>query len=256
MDDQDPTQAEKQQAAMLAIHTQQRLSRLVAGTLGQMAGIVLQLRSHERWMEHHDDVTKHIGSDLIESVVATYGGFIEGLDRFESQMEETRNDDESTAVMSRFRVALERYPYLDRLDGIGARYLGAFQNDPLARFILTNLGELLGSTITESIPAMIGLLQGSMAARRVGIIELDGTIVGCLRDAHHDGMERVAREAVAELFERACPELDRTAIMETRRFNYLVAEGSQPSQAAQMTRERFQDRVARILERCRDEPDS
>ena len=244
----DPRQDPKLQALYQKIvRSQQIAGAALASVFTSVGSMLIQLRSHERGVEGHDDITPHIKEALLACVTDNHMELLSVLTGAEDEFEKARPE-QFVELGQRWTDRLGQIPYSDKLDEIGARYIKAFPNDPLAQFLLGSMGDLIGDGITNMLPTIVNLILVGVEGRQARIVDSQqGCVLDQIEQSARANLKAIAYSAVDHLFEQACPVLDNLASQETARFRYLVAEGTSQLDAAIQVRSEFKDKITRAL---------
>jgi len=222
---------------------QQMATHAVASIFAAAGSFLIQLRSHERGVEDHDDISAHIKSEISTCLVDNHMALLTALAGAEAEFERAAPD-RVVEIGQKWTDRLGEIPYSDNLDAIGAKYIKAFPNDSMAQFLLESTGDTIGAAITGALPAIVNLLAVGVEGRRAKVIDsMFGSTL--------DHMEQVASAHIHELvsvsidfmFEQVDDTLDQLAFQETKRFYYLVSEGSSKLDAACQVRAEFKDEI-------------
>lgn len=236
----DPEQLKKiLTAATRLMQVHGRSMEAIASVAMQTAGGMVQLRSHERGIELHDDVTDQIKKELLDIIRKTYTAFA-------LELQAPLDPDDGAGLTARLDV-LMAIPYGDQLDSLGKRYKGAFKKSKLAMLILVEITRAIHAQLDQVAKWLVALVAVALHARNAGAIMNDrDELVTSLTTNINEAIGHTVDE-VEHTFMRADPQLDAIAVLENKHFCYLLKEGYEPQKAFEITETKYKDKVQKVL---------
>lgn len=211
----------------------------IAQTATCLAGGLIQLRSHERGIEKHDDVVAQIKTELIDCINDTYREFSDQL-----QDDTDYNNHEAVKLVLDKLLGLS---YGTKLNTLTTKYTDAFPNSVLAKQVLIALANNLHVHLNVVARWLVVLLTTAHLARRADAItnaieELASNVGTSLMESHaHTIVE------VNTAFDKAAKELDDLAIAENKVYTHLLGEGYTAEEALTEVERRFHVRIQKVL---------
>ena len=225
------------QLAMELMKAQTLLAAALTETVSIVGGTMLQLRSHERAVEQHDDIVAVIKSEVLEIVEAA-------LDRIIGYVESSTTAYDDNNGIVKMIDDMWDVSYSDGFKAVAEKYKPAFAH-ALAHRVLTDMGEYFTYAFDQVVKAAVatGVMAGYAKANGVisndSVWEVVAEVITTIR--------KQFSEQVTEIFDKADTELDDIAKKENAFFEHLLDEGYDASEAVGMVEQRFADRISARL---------
>lgn len=229
-------------ANKLLERTHAAVTREFARTAATTAAILLQLRSHERALEHHDDIVLVLKSELLDAVCATYNTMAELL----NTVPDFTDDKAAAAFMDNAASS----GYGKRVAGLCDGYAKAFPNSDMARALLVEIQAMLVKSLDSSVRALVMFLRVCDDAIKRGMLANPRP---SLLTELAKGIKQACDMTVIDvnnMCDYACPAMDAVAVKEHGEFMKAVADGKAPAAALAAAHTTVKDEVTALIKAC------
>lgn len=186
-------------------------------TAAILAAAMIQLRTHERGIEGHDDIVLQLKDTLLELIKDTYTKAADTVRLVPDYGDQAR----ALATVDK----LLELPYSARLTFIMHGYATAFKKSKMAVAILEELPDMLAAMIDDSLRKTVAFMMICDHAISNNILgNKRGELVNELAAGVAKAVELTEFE-VNGVFDYACPELDVIAVKENQCFVQCLEAG-------------------------------
>lgn len=225
------------QLAMDLMKAQATLAAALAESVSIVGGTMLQLRSHERGVEHHDDIVAVIKAEVLQIADAA-------LDRIIGYVATATTAYDDKDGIARMVDDMWDVAYSKSFKLVAEKYKPAFKH-ALAHRVLTDMGEYFTYAFDQIVKAAVatGAVAGYAKANEVisndNVWEVVAEAITAIRNQFND--------QVTEIFDKADADLDDIATKENAFFEHLLNEGYEEDAAVGLVEQRFADRISEKL---------
>jgi len=222
---------------LLRLHVNMMLS--VTNTANCVVGGIIQLRSHERTLEKHDDVVLIYTNTILGCIKNTYYRAIDCLDT------NVRSDDVD-AILKQLDSALH-LPYAAELSDITNQLSKSFKVSPMAPTVLDVLNTNITSYIADDIKSIFALIVFSIYAHETGVIinDIDAILSSIKKGI--DIMWDPIGSNINDIFDCVSEHLTKITVDEDKLYKYLLDEGYDKIEATCEVQKRMRERVQKVI---------
>lgn len=208
------------------------------------ASVLLQLRSHERALENHDDVVLVIKDIVLQAVCNAHDGI--------ADLAAKVPDFNNNANTDKFIADATGLDYHARLLRVSDGYAAAFPNAAMARALLLALPELIATHIDAAVMKLAVFMRVCDDAMQRKLLanprqQLIAQLVAGVRKACE-----TTTDDVESMMEYACPELDKLALAEHAVFVKAVEAGAGTDAALKEANSSIRAQVGALLKTIED----
>lgn len=238
-DEQIPSNNEAIATTMRLMQVHTGLTRTIVETAGCAAGGLIQLRSHERGLEKHDDITLQLKTDLLAMIRSIYL-------QFSTQLKQPIDAGDHKALKGLLDGMLEsKYDY--KLNTLLHGYIKAFPSSQMAQQVLQAMAHNLiihTNNVARWSVALLAMANYAHCTKAITnpVNELASTVGDTIVETHD-----MALESVDAILDKANASLDSLAAAENKIFAHLIAEGLEPVTAFENASKRFEKRIHKAL---------
>jgi hypothetical protein len=216
----------------------------IAKTIGSVAGVLLRLRSHERAVDNHDDVTVV----LTKEVVAWIDGYIADVTSYLKKIKS--GSCITVAAGAALTVELRRLRNHHDLADIFNKYVVGYESK-MTRFILMKAGAAVSKQLHTLVGAGAELITIAGYAKSISAIDNNDEVEIVTDQFVH--LSTFIGKEVIRCVDTITPALDKVAADENAGYNKLLVSGMSAADAMIAINKDLGDNLSKALEESKDE---